>query len=77
MKKIKFFKGIENELNALEEEITEWLTQTGAEIISINGNIAPQGGDGGSSSMMGQTSFSSSDVLVIVLYEDGKPARNA
>ncbi len=71
MKKVKFFKGIENELNALEDEITEWLTSTGAQILSITGNIAPQSGDGASSPMMGQTSFASSDVLVVILYDDG------
>lgn len=73
MKKVKFFKGIENELNALENEITEWLIESGADILSVTGNIAPQSGEGGGGGgLMGQTSFASSDVLVVILYEDRK-----
>ena len=65
MQQVKIFKGIENELVALEEEINEWISETGAKIASITGNIAAQSASAGS---MGDT-FSGSDVLLIVLYE--------
>ena len=66
VKKVKFFKSIESELNALEDEINKWLAQSGATLISVTGNIAPQS-EGGT--VMG--SFSASDILVIVVYEEG------
>lgn len=65
MQRVKIFKSIESELGDLEKEINDWAEQSGAKILQINGNIAPQAGsDTGISS-----SFSGSDVLVIVLYE--------
>ncbi len=65
MRKVKIFKGIESELQPLESEINDWLEANNAQIVSITGNIAPQtstqGGGGGT--------FSTSDVLVIIVYE--------
>lgn len=66
MQKVKFFKSIESELLSLEDEINGWLQKSGAKLISVTGNIAPQTG---SNANLG--SFSASDVLVIVVYEDG------
>ena len=66
MQKIKIFKNIESEIMSLEEEINEWLSESGATVIHMVGNIAPQtptntGISGGS--------FSSSDVLILIIYE--------
>ncbi len=63
MQRIKFFKSIESELLTLEQEINDWLESSGAKLISVTGNIAPQTGTSGT---LG--SFSASDVLVIVVY---------
>lgn len=63
MRLVKVFKSVENELWAMEKEINTWIQESGAEVISITGNIAPQ-----TSSSTGH-GFSSSDVLVLVLYE--------
>ena len=63
MRQVKIFKSIESELWNMEKEINNWAQETGAEIVSVTGNIAPETG---SSTPHG---FSSSDVLVIVLYE--------
>ncbi|MBB73233.1 MAG: hypothetical protein CMJ75_01835 [Planctomycetaceae bacterium] len=63
MRRVKIFKGVETELWNLEEEINNWVEASGAKIVQVTGNIAPQTP---SSSAQG---FSSSDVLVIVLYE--------
>ena len=65
MQQVKIFKSIESELVTLEEEINEWITETGAKIVNITGNIAAQSSSGGS---LGDT-FSGSDVLLVVLYE--------
>lgn len=68
MQKVKLFKSIESELLSLENEINDWVKSTGARLISVTGNIAPQSGSG-SGAPLG--SFSASDVLVVVMYEDG------
>ncbi len=65
MQKVKFFKSIESELTALEKEINAWIKNTGAKVISIHGNIAPQ--TAVSQAPMG--TFSSSDVLIVIHYE--------
>lgn len=65
MQQVKIFKSIESELGDLEQEINDWVAQSGVKILQINGNIAAQArSDTGITS-----SFSGSDVLVIVLYE--------
>lgn len=63
MRLVKMFKTIESELWSTEKEINAWVEETGAKIVSVTGNIAPQTGSGSSQS------FSASDILVIVLYE--------
>lgn len=65
MQKIKIFKSIESELGALEKEINSWLAESKSKIISMTGNIAAQAPR---TSHVG--SFSGSDVLLIVLYEE-------
>lgn len=66
MQKVKLFKSIESELRSLEDEMNSWIEQTGARIISVTGNIAPQTGSTQPAGM-----FAASDVLVVVLYEVG------
>jgi hypothetical protein len=68
MQKIKLFKSIESELMPLEKEINDWIKASGARVISITGNIAPQTASSAGAPL---GSFSASDVLVIVMYEDG------
>lgn len=64
MQQIKIFKSIESELGSLEGEINDWISEESVRIVEIFGNIAPQ-----SPSIPGMGSFSSSDVLVVILYE--------
>jgi hypothetical protein len=65
MRKIKIFKSVENDLTALENEINDWITTHGIDVVAITGNIAPQTMLSGQSGSM----FASSDVLLIVTYE--------
>ena len=65
MQQVKIFKSIESEIPTLEEEINQWLSESGDKVISITGNIAAQSTNGGS---LGG-SFSGSDVIMFVLYE--------
>ena len=70
MQQVKLFKGVENEVAALEKEVNHWIRQSGARIVSITGNIAPQSESGGTTSgSLGGSQFASSDVLLIILYE--------
>ncbi len=68
MQQVKIFKSIESEIPAMEEEINGWLAESGARVVQMSGNIAPQTqaenslGGGGSS-------FSSSDVILMIVYE--------
>jgi hypothetical protein len=68
MSKVKLFKSIESELLNMETEINDWINTTGARVISITGNIAPQTGSGAGAPL---GSFSASDVLIVIMYEDG------
>ena len=61
MQQVKIFKSIESELNALEDEINEWIAESKAKVINITGNIAAQSTSSGS---LGD-SFSGSDVLCL------------
>lgn len=75
MQQIKFFTGIEGELTKLENDVNGWIAQTKpARIVSIFGNIAPQGvlpqGEQRKvSNESGSRRFAPSDVMVCVVYE--------
>ena len=66
MHKIKIFKNIESELPTMEAEMNEWLSENGAKVIQMSANIAPQST---SAANLGSNSFSSSDVMVVIVYE--------
>jgi hypothetical protein len=74
VQQVKMFMGLEGETNALSDEINTWIRESGAKVLQISGNVAPQtsGGSGLGSGLPG-TSLAAgrvpSDVLVIVLYE--------
>lgn len=73
MQQVKLFKGLENELAALENEVNRWLRETRARVISITGNMASQtpnpGSEGGG---LSKSPFAPSDVFLVVLYEHGE-----
>lgn len=67
MQQVKIFKSIESELDQLEVEMNKWIARLhkkGGKVVKMEGNIAPKSGGGGPMS-----SFSASDVLVIILFE--------
>ena len=65
MQQIKIFKSIESEIVTLEQDINEWIKETGATNLQISGNIAPQ-----TEAAPGMGSFSSSDILITILYDE-------
>ena len=70
MQQVRIFKSVENEVRELEKEINGWIRESGAKVLSITGNIAPQsGGMEARSGGLSRSGFAPSDVVVIVLYE--------
>jgi hypothetical protein len=79
MQKVRLFHNTEENIANLEKEINAWLAQSGATVVSIQGNIAPQ-------TVVGHTEvsrisyaqegsgrrFAPSDLFVIVLYTDAR-----
>jgi hypothetical protein len=69
MQQIKLFKSVEPDVSVLEQEINDWLKESGAKVINMFGNIAPQTPKETSlASTMGRA-FAPSDLLVAILYE--------
>ncbi len=74
MQQVKLFKGLESDVTTLEGEVNAWIRQSGARVVSITGNIAPQSTKpGATAGGLGQGQFSPSDVVLIVLYETPSP----
>lgn len=69
MQQVKIFKGLESELAALEGEINGWLAESGARVVQIFGNIAPQTLTEDHSKGLTKSAFAPSDVMIVVLYE--------
>jgi hypothetical protein len=73
MQQIKIFKGIESELSVLEREVNQWLVDTGARVIQIFGNLAPQSiAPTAKGSGLSTSEFAPSDALIVILYEKTK-----
>lgn len=64
MRKVKLFKSVVSELEALESEVNDWIEAQGVEVVSITGNISPQ-----THLPTSSDTFSVSDVFVVVTYE--------
>ena len=72
MQQIKFFKATEVDLDALETEMNAWLRDSGARVVQVFGNIAPQTVvPDDSSHGLTKSAFAPSDVLMAVVYEPG------
>ena len=72
MQQVKIFKNVENNLGELEQDVNTWISQSGARVISVTGNIAPQSDPSGASGGLSNSAFPPSDVVIIVLYEPAK-----
>ena len=71
MQRVKLFKGLECEVERLEQQINEWAESEGAKILQVNSSIASQSYTPtakSGSSLQGNIGVSS-DILITVLYE--------
>ena len=73
MQRVKLFKGLETEVEALEQQVNDWVESEGAKIIQVTGNIATQSYNPAAKSGTSLQSnvAAASDVLIVVLYEKG------
>jgi|TARA_B100000678_G_scaffold139203_2_gene116257 hypothetical protein len=73
MQRVKLFKGLETEVEALEQQVNAWVESEGAKIIQVTGNIATQSYNPAakSGSSLQSNVAAASDVLIVVLYEKG------
>ena len=69
MQQIKLFRSIESDIPALEAEVNDWLKESGARVVQMTGNIAPQTVTGARTENRIGEGHVPSDVLVVVLYE--------
>ncbi len=70
MQQIKIFKSIESDVTELERDINARLKESGARVVNVFGNIAPQTITDPDKAK-GTRGFSPSDVLIVLLYETG------
>ena len=73
MQRVKLFKGLETEVEALEQQVNAWVESEGAKIIQVTGNIATQSYNPAakSGSSLQSNVAAASDVLIVVLNEKG------
>ena len=73
MQQVKIFSGLEGATEEMSSEINTWIRESGAKIVQITGNIAPQSNaTAGSTGTLGVGSARApSDVMIFVLYEEG------
>ncbi|MEX2287007.1 MAG: hypothetical protein WD648_07960 [Planctomycetaceae bacterium] len=69
MQQVKLFKSVEAEISILENDVNAWIRTSRAKVLSVHGNIAPQSGRPESAAL---TKYPPSDVLIVILYDDGK-----
>lgn len=80
MQQIKIFRGLETETDRIEQSVNAWLRSSGARVVQVFGNIAPQTITGAAEEggkVVGAESgisrrFGPSDVLIVVVYESTK-----
>ena len=69
MQQVKLFKSVEADVAVLEQEINDWLSTEGVNVISIFGNIAAQHAKPESLTTHMGRAHQPSDVFVGVVYE--------
>ena len=70
MQQIRFFKATETDLVAVQDEMNQWLRESGVRVVQVFGNIAPQTvTPDHPSTGLTKSAFAPSDVLIAVVYE--------
>ena len=69
MQQIKIFKAFESNLAGMEKEVNAWLAESGARVLQMFGNLAPQSGERNEANSLAAYPYVASDVLLVILYE--------
>jgi hypothetical protein len=70
LQQIKIFKGVENDLTGLEQEINNWLVSSDAAVLNVFGNIAPQSSPSTANATgLSKSDFPPSDIMIVILYD--------
>ena len=69
MHQVKFFKGLESNLPALEKEMNTWLSESGVRVHQVFGNLASASGERTEQNSLAAYPYVASDVLLVVVYE--------
>ena len=70
MQQVRIFKGLESEVAVLEKQVNSWLAESGARVLQITGNMAPQGASTDpKAGSVSASPYAASDIMLIVLYE--------
>jgi hypothetical protein len=70
MQQVKIFKGLEGEISLLEKQVNAWLAESGARVLQVSGNIAPQSSSADpKAGSISAAPYVASDIILIILYE--------
>lgn len=69
MQQIKIFIDTEARVEDLEETVNSWLKESGARVVNMFGNIAPQTTTLDSKGQSLGRNYASSDLFLVVVYE--------
>ena len=70
MNRIKLFRGLENDLPGLEKQVNDWLAESGARVVQMVGNLAPQEDQTRpDDSGVAHSLYHPANVLLVLLYE--------
>jgi hypothetical protein len=69
VQQVKLFKGVEKDCAGLERDINAWLKSSGARVVHMFGNIAPQTTSAEARGAASSKGFESSDLFVAIVYE--------
>lgn len=72
MHQVKFFKGLESNLPALEKEMNAWLAESGVRVHQVFGNLASASGERNEQNSLAAYPYVASDVMLVVVYETSK-----
>jgi hypothetical protein len=70
MHQIKLFKGLETDLPGLEKQMNDWLKESGARVVNLFGNLAPQKDQTQPDSTgVAHSLYVPANIFIAVLYE--------
>ena len=77
MHQVKLFKGLETDLPGLEKQMNDWLAASGAHVVNMFGNLAPQKDETQpDASGVAHSLYLPANIFLAVLYEKSEKAKS-